>query len=149
MIARPFALPALILLAIAPALAQDVTGATGAAPPRATGATYPARQDTSQWLGSNLIGARVFSASGEAIGHISNLVINGDGAIESVVIAVGGVLGVGAREVAVTYRSLGIARTKAGDTIDHVTLAATRNDLRLAAEYKTLSRQMAERKGER
>jgi hypothetical protein len=114
-------------------------------PLRATGGAYPARQDTSQWLGSNLIGAKVVSAANETIGRITNLVINDEGAIESVVIAVGGLLGVGAREVAVTYRSLAIIRTKAGDAIDHVTLAATRSDMRQAAEFKTLTQQMAER----
>ena len=145
MITRQFLLSAVLLGAIVPALAQDATEPTGSVPLRATGATYPARQDTSQWLGSNLIGAKVVSASGETIGRIANLVINDDGAIESVVIAVGGLLGVGAKDVAVTYRSLAITRSKSGGAIDHVTLAASRNDMRIAAEFKTLSQQMAER----
>jgi hypothetical protein len=145
MITRQFALAALVLAAIAPALAQDARDHATTGPLRATGATYPARQAMSQWLGSNLIGATVTSASNETIGRIANLVINEDGAIESVVIAVGGLLGVGAKEVAVTYRSLNIVRTRSGDAIDHVTLAATKSDLRHAAEFKTLSQQMAER----
>jgi hypothetical protein len=66
-----------------------------------------------------------------------------------VVIAVGGLLGVGAKEVAVTYRSLNITRTKTGDAIDHVTLAATKSDMRHAAEFKTLTQQMAERQSRR
>ncbi len=145
MITRQFILAAGVLAAIVPALAQDAVDTAPVAPLRATGATYPARQDTSQWLGSNLIGAKVVSASNETIGRIANLVINDDGAIESVVIAVGGVLGVGAKEVAVTYRSLGITRSKTGDAIDYVTLAASKSDMRHAAEFKTLSQQMAER----
>jgi hypothetical protein len=153
MISRQLILAGTILAAIAPALAQDrnpdAAEAIAATPLRATGATYPARQDTSQWLGSNLIGAKVVSVQNETIGHIANLVINDDGAIESVVIAVGGVLGVGAKEVAVTYRSLNITRTSAGDAIDHVTLAANRSDMRQVGEFKTLSRQMAERRPER
>ena len=60
------------------------------------------------------------------------------------VIAVGGVLGVGAKEVAVTYRSLSIARTEKGDAIDHITLAATKSDLLHTAKFKTLSQQIAE-----
>ena len=111
---------------------------------RATGATYPARQDTSQWLGSNLIGAPVVSASNEAIGRITNFVINENGAIESVVISVGGILGVGARDVAVTYRSLKLVRNDKGDAIDRVVLAASKNDLLLTAKFKTLTQQMAE-----
>jgi sporulation protein YlmC with PRC-barrel domain len=145
MIARGFIVATLLLGAIVPALAQDTSKPGATLPLRATGGAYPARQDTRQWLGSNLIGAKVVSASNETIGRIANLVINDDGAIESVVIAVGGVLGVGAKEVAVTYRSLNIVRNKAGDTIDHVTLAATKSDMRHAAEFKTLTQQMAER----
>ena len=144
MVARQFFIASFLLGAMAPALAQDV-GTPTPTTLRATGGAYPARQDTRQWLGSNLIGARVVSASNETIGRIANLVIDDEGKIESVVIAVGGLLGVGAKEVAVTYRSLAITRTKAGDAIDHVTLAATKNDMRQAAEFKTLTQQMAER----
>ena len=149
MIARRFILATLVLGAIVPALAQDASEPAPTLSLRATGGAYPARQDTGQWLGSNLIGAKVVSASNETIGRIANLVINDDGAIGSVVIAVGGVLGVGAKEVAVTYRSLNITRTKTGDAIDHVTLAATKSDMRHAAEFKTLTQQMAERQTRR
>ena len=108
---------------------------------RAT-AAYPIRQDASQWLGSNLIGARVVSASNQTIGKVANLVINEDGAIEAAVIAVGGgVLGIGRKDVAVTYKSLNIVRTQAGDAIDHVTLAAEKGELRRVAEFKTLRQQ--------
>jgi PRC-barrel domain protein len=149
MITRQFAFAAVVLAAIVPALAQDAGAPVGSAPLRATGGAYPAHQDTRQWLGSNLIGAKVVSASNETIGRVVNLVINDDGAIESVVIAVGGLLGVGAKEVAVTYRSLNIVRTKTGDAIDHITLAATKSDMRHAAEFKTLSQQMAEARTKR
>ena len=136
----------LAFCAVIPALVQDSIGSTDAWPPavRAT-AAYPVRQDASQWLGSNLIGARVVSASNQTIGKVSNLVINEDGAIEAAVIAIGGVLGIGRKDVAVTYRSLNIVRTQAGDAIDHVTLAATKSDLSRAVEFKTLSRQKDER----
>ena len=125
------------LCVIVPALAQDngpISASSG--PLRATGA-YPVRQDSSQWLGSNLIGAKVVSASRETIGRVGNLIVNEDGAVEAAVIKVGGLFGFGAKDVAVTYRSLNIVRSNAGDAIDHVTLAATKNDLRAAAEFKS------------
>jgi hypothetical protein len=122
-----------------PALAQDIPAAP-TQPLHATGA-YPVRQDKSQWLGSNLIGARVVSASDETIGHVANLIVNDDGAVEAAVISVGGVLGIGKKDVAVTYKSLNIARNKSGDAIDHVTLAATKKDLQQAAAFQPLSRQ--------
>jgi sporulation protein YlmC with PRC-barrel domain len=115
---------------------------------RATGA-YPIRQDMSQWLGSNLIGAKVVSASQERIGRIANLVVNDDGNVEAAVISIGGLFGMGAKEVAVTYKSLNIVRDKSRDGIDHIVLAATRNDLRQAADFKTLREQKAEKTAHR
>jgi len=125
---------------LVPALAQDNPVSRITLP--ATGA-YPVRQDSSQVLGSNLIGAKVVSIGNETIGRVSNLVVNENGAVEAAVISVGGLFG--HKEVAVTFKSLIIARNKAGDAIDHVTLDATKDDLRQAAEFKPLSRQMIER----
>src|SRR5437764_3185092 len=144
MVTRHAFIAAAALCAFVPALAQDT------APPlsgalRATG-VYPIRQDTSQWIGSNLIGAKVVSASHEKIGRIANLVVNDDGAVEAAVISIGGVFGIGGKDVAVTYKSLNIVPDKSSDGIDHVVLAATRNDLRQAADFKTLREQKAEKK---
>jgi predicted ThiF/HesA family dinucleotide-utilizing enzyme len=131
---------------LGPVGAQEIpAGATEPLP--ATGA-YPVRQDASQWLGSNLIGAKVVSASDGAIGHIANLIVNQNGAVEAAVISVGGVLGIGNKDVAVTYKSMSIARTKDGNAIDHVTVAATKTDLEQAPPFQPLSRQqkLAEQK---
>src|SRR5436305_58764 len=143
MFTRHALVAAAALCALVPALAQD-TAPSSSIPLRATGA-YPIRQDTTQWLGSNLIGAKVMSASREKIGRIANLVVNDDGAVEAAVISVGGVFGVGAKDVAVTYKSLNIVANKSSDGIDHVILAATKNDLRQAADFKTLREQKAEK----
>jgi len=142
MLTRHSAAAALALCAIIPALVQDSIGSTEVWPPpvRAT-AAYPIRQDATQWLGSNLVGARVVSASNQTIGKVANLVINQDGAIEAAVIAVGGVFGIGRKDVAVTYKSLNIVPTQAGDGIDHVTLAAEKSELKRVAEFKTLRQQ--------
>jgi sporulation protein YlmC with PRC-barrel domain len=107
----------------------------------ATG-VYPVRQDSTQMLGSNLIGAKVVSITNETIGRVTNLVLNENGAVEAAVVSVGGIFG--HRDVAVTFKSLVIMRNKTGDGIDHVTLAATKNDLQQAAEFKPLSQQMVE-----
>jgi hypothetical protein len=132
------------LCALVPALAQDSVPASSGAQLRATGA-YPIRQDTSQWLGSNLIGAKVISASNEGIGRLANLVVNDDGAVEAAVISIGGMFGMGAKEVAVTYKSLNIVRNRSSDGIDYIILAATKNDLRQAADFKTLREQKTEK----
>jgi sporulation protein YlmC with PRC-barrel domain len=142
---RKFLAVALVLAAIAPALAQDRSEPLQLSlfSLRAT-AAYPLRQDTSQWLGSNLIGAKVVSVAGENIGKVANLILNDDGKVEAVVIRVGGFLGLGGKNVAVTYDSLNIARNRKGDAIDRITIAATKDDLMRAAAFKSLRQQMAE-----
>src|SRR5688572_21613542 len=66
MFTRHALVAAAALCALVPALAQDTAPSSSTGPLRATGA-YPIRQDMSQWLGSNLIGAKVVSASQERI----------------------------------------------------------------------------------
>jgi len=136
-----------MVCALVPALAQDVPKSPLSWPSaiRAT-AAYPVRQEASQFLGSNLVGATVRSATNDRIGTISNLLINDDGVVESAVIAISGVFGLTKKSVAVTYKSLNIVRNSAGDGVDHVTIAATRNDLLRVAEFTPLSRQKPEQR---
>ncbi len=133
---------AAVCCAFVPALAQDTTVPVASWPSavKAT-AAYPLRQASSQVLGSNLIGAKVISASNEGVGQVTNLVVNDDGAIEAVVISIPGMFGLAKKNVAVTYKSLNIVRNTAGDGIDHITIAATRRDLLRVVEFKPLSRQ--------
>ncbi len=145
MISRKLLAAGALLAVLAPALAQDRVDATlpDTQALRAT-ATYPLGQNTGQWLGSNLIGAKVVSATNERIGTIGNLIFNDSGTIEAAVIKVGGFMGFGAKSVAVTYDSLAIVRNRDGDAIDHVTVAATKDDLRRAAAFRNLGQQTAE-----
>ena len=80
----------------------------------------------------------------EKIGKVANLILNDDGKVEAAVIKVGGFLGLGGKTVAVTYNSLNISRNAKGDAIDHVTVAATKDDLLRAASFKSLRQQLAE-----
>ena len=139
---RQFLIAAAAVCVMVPALAQD-SAPSETRTLRATGA-YPTRQASSQWLGSNLIGAKVVSASNETIGRIGNLLVNDDGVVEAVVISIGGVFGIGRKDVAVTYKSLNIARTHDGAAIDHITVAANKKDLSQAADFKTLTQQKTE-----
>jgi hypothetical protein len=140
MLIRHSLIAAALLCALAPALAEDSRDAGRPFELRAT-AAYPLRQDIGQWMGSNLIGAEVVSASSGSVGRIANLVVNENGAVEAAVIKVGGFLGFGGRNVAVTYDSLVIVRSPKGDGIDHVTISATKKDLIQAVPFKTLRQQ--------
>ena len=143
MISRRILAAGLLLAAIAPALAQDRAPLQHSLFSLKATAAYPVRQDTHQWLGSNLIGAKVVSVTRERVGKVVNLVLNDRGTVEAAVIRVGGFMGFGGKNVAVTYDSLNIARNREGE-VDHVTVAATRDDLRRAAEFRSLRRQIAE-----
>ena len=121
---------AVMLCAVAPVLAQDTS--QKAAKDLPATAVYAMAPEVQLSLGTSLIGAKVTGARNEHIGHVANLVINDEGAVEAAVIAVSGILGVGERQVAVTYKSLKIVRNATGE-IGHVAIAATKNDLRYAA----------------
>jgi sporulation protein YlmC with PRC-barrel domain len=137
------------LLPIGVSLAQDGETTSSIAPETRATAAFPVRQDARQWLGLNLIGAKVVSVTGQTIGRVSNLILDENGTVASAVIEVGGLLGFGSKSVAVTYQSLNIVRNKKGDAIDHVTVAATKDDLLHAAGFKSLRQQTADAQGKR
>lgn len=60
-------------------------------------------------LATNLIGSRVFNGAGdnaENVGEVNDLVVSKDGKVESIVVGVGGFLGLGQKDVAVPYQSV-------------------------------------------
>lgn len=95
-------------------------------------------------LAEDLIGSNVFSNDGEVIGDVEDLIVSFDGAVEGIVIGVGGFLGIGEKPVAIAMTSL-TART---DENGHTRLytSATRADLEAAAEFVTADEQKAAEK---
>ena len=61
---------------------------------------------TGEWQGSKLIGLNVYNGQNEKIGDIKELMVNKEGRIDTVVIAVGGFLGMGEHDVAVKFSEL-------------------------------------------
>ena len=120
---------------LGPALAQEIRAPSRIAMP-ATGA-YPVRQDMSQLLGSNLIGAKVVStptrrSAGSPTGGERERRGGSRGDLDR--------RAVRRRRTRTSpshYKSLNIVRNKAGDAHRPRHLAATRDDLRQAAEFKT------------
>src|SRR5580704_5276114 len=84
-------------LIAAPALAQTSTSS-------ATGAQSASAADL--WQGSKIIGLNVYNPQNEKIGSIVQLMVDKNGSIQSVVIGVGGFLGMGERDVAVKFSEL-------------------------------------------
>lgn len=122
-----------------PAVTPDATGT-----PPATGgqARAPAQTGRPQWYagqpgelrGSRLVGLTVRNDAGEAIGDINEIVIGRDGRVAAVVIGVGGFLGLGERDVAVTFSSLRLSNDSNNNPV--VVLALDRGSLNGAPEWK-------------
>ena len=65
-------------------------------------AYYPARV-----LASVILGRVVINKQGEEVAAVNDLVVGPDDTIESIILAVGGILGIGDKRVAVPYRPIG------------------------------------------
>lgn len=92
----------LIALAAGPAMAQTATPMTPPASPAMSGTAITA-PTANTWRSSKLIGVDVYNNSDEKIGDISELILDSSGKIDTVVIGVGGFLGLGQSDVAVKY----------------------------------------------
>jgi sporulation protein YlmC with PRC-barrel domain len=59
-----------------------------------------------QWRMSKMLGLNVYNSLNEKIGIISDLIVDENGAVEALVIGVGGFLGLGEHDVAVPFREI-------------------------------------------
>jgi len=112
---------ALAAVLATPAFAQTAPPATPASPtapkapetkaPETTGATtqatsgeqFAARAAVGDWRASKLSGVNIYGPDQKSIGKVDDVVVDGSGDAKLVVIAVGGVLGIGAKNVAVPF----------------------------------------------
>ncbi len=67
---------------------------------------FDARQRATQWRAPRLIGVEVDDADGRPVGKVEDLLMTHEGVIQTVVIGVGGFLGLGAKPVAVPFTAL-------------------------------------------
>lgn len=96
-------------LIAAPALAQTSTSSPSPAPSTSAASSATSAQSASAaglWQGSKLIGLSVYDSQNQKIGSIVQLMVDKNGTIQSVVIGVGGFLGMGERDVAVKFADL-------------------------------------------
>jgi len=82
---------------------------------------------------STILGKSVRSSADEDMGRIVDIIVSRDGQVHAAIIDFGGFLGIGTRKIAVDWRALNFAPAgKPGS----ITLDLTRNQVRLAPEYK-------------
>ena len=93
-------------------------------------------QKSSDWLATELIGTSVVNASNETIGEISDLLTDQSGKLTGVLIGVGGLLGIGEKDVAVRFEDLKIAREEDNDL--NVMTNLSKDQLNSAPDFRTL-----------
>jgi sporulation protein YlmC with PRC-barrel domain len=92
----------------AQAMAQTATSTLPAATPVAV--SFVTTQPAAQSLARVFLGAIVKNPSGETVGDINDLVFDNTGKISTVVLGVGGFLGMGEKDVGVPFGALTIGR---------------------------------------
>lgn len=113
----------------------DRTAAATASRAVTSGAQYVENKPTSGFHSDNLVGHDVKNRrNDETVGTISNLVIDEDGQVVAAILSVGGLMGIGARDVAVSWDQ--IERNVDGDDLT-LTVDLTEDSLNNAPEYSS------------
>lgn len=105
---------------------QATSPAPSATAPANTTAAPSATADTRK-----LIGRNIKNADGDTIGEIKSIYIDKKGKVDSVMVSVGGFLGVGDREVRIAWSDLRIT-----DNGEKVTVNMTKDQLKAKPEYR-------------
>jgi len=90
------------LTLVSGAIAQDKS----AAPARETTATTEKMDLKATWRSSKLIGLDVYNRADEKLGDVNEILLDKDGKVRAVVIGVGGFLGMGEHDIAVSMDKL-------------------------------------------
>jgi sporulation protein YlmC with PRC-barrel domain len=88
--------------------APDSTASTTPVPSLSNDVIVPADRfaNARVMTASDFIGKRVYTKSGEDIGEVNDLIVTDNGAVQAVILGVGGFLGLGEKDVAVTMQSI-------------------------------------------
>jgi len=92
-------------------------------------------QTSDQWLASDLIGMKVLGNGDESIGSISDLLADKEGNIVAAVVGVGGFLGIGQKNVAISFDTLTVTQDKDGNPQARLTM--TKQELEKAPDFKS------------
>jgi hypothetical protein len=93
-------------------------------------------QKPDQWMASSFKGTDVVGADDKKIGDISDILFNKDGKIDAFVVAVGGFLGMGAKEVALPPSAFQVmAGDKSKGEADKLKVSTTEAQLKQAQNF--------------
>ena len=130
-----------------PATPSAPPPAPTAAAPDSTGAAGELRfvnaQQAEEMLASTLLGTQVYNGENQSLGEINDVLLDADGQLKTVVIGVGGFLGIAERDVAVPWEALGVSRDENQDLM--LRRDVSREQLENAPEFESVEdRRMAE-----
>ena len=118
------------------AIAQAPDQAQPTPPAASTTKAQPiTEQKPDQLLASKVRGANVIGSNDEKIGDVSDIMFEKDGKILAYVVGVGGFLGIGAKDVALSPASFQIVPANDRESMK-LKLAMTKDELKNAAEFK-------------
>lgn len=103
-------------------------------PPTITREGYQAAE-VKELTADKLEGARVYGPKDEDVGEINRLVMDDKGQVKLFVLDIGGFLGIGEHQIAVTPKELNIVRNAKGDDV-RVYIDANKQALKAQPEYK-------------
>jgi|LNFM01.1.fsa_nt_gb sporulation protein YlmC with PRC-barrel domain len=119
--------------------APTATPPATTAPPARTPATEtqvkskaPTQEVTGAWNAKDFMSSRVYNMAGERIGDVNDILVD-NGRVTSIVIGVGGFLGIGQKEVAMTPDQ--VKRMVHSDGETYFTVNSTKDQLQAAPEY--------------
>ncbi|MDK3072068.1 PRC-barrel domain-containing protein [Sedimentitalea sp. JM2-8] len=92
--------------------------------------------EPAQVTAEELDGARVYDSKNEWIGEISEIVLSPEGEIETLVVDVGGFLGLGEKPVGLNYETFSLQREVEGEEI-RASVTATYEQLKDMPEYES------------
>jgi PRC-barrel domain len=125
--------PQMIFLSGLIALSTAIVTARAQTPAQAAATQFVTQQPASEWLAHVFLGSAVQNTAGETVGDIADLVFSPAGHISTVVLGVGGFLGMGEKHVAVPYTALSF---KAGpDGARLIVVSATKDTLKAAPAF--------------
>ena len=118
------------------------TGVISGAQPSPTAEAAPASpppsdavisaQSDGQVRADQLIGMTVYNAQGEKVGTVHDIILDKDGRASGVVLNVGGVLGIGAKAVGLTWKEIDVKPDQQA-----VQISYTKDQLKAAPDFKT------------
>lgn len=98
---------------------------------------FSGKLQPANWLASDAMNEPVHNLQKEKIGEVNDLVIDGDGKVVAAVVGIGGFLGMGEKDVAISIRALRMNHDEKGKTL--LVLDVSKDALKSAPTYKPVT----------